>query len=92
MSGRLRIPATMMANDDAPPQDMAATSDDFPDVAKAAGLRLKEILPKNLESATEHAFFFSFPTELELYGNIVKDVKKAFADRVGGEKPSAESL
>jgi hypothetical protein len=82
----------MTANDHAPPRDMAATSDDFPDIAQAAGLRLKEILPRNLESAIEHSFFFSFPTELELYGNIVKDVKKAFADRVGGEKPSAESL
>lgn len=70
-----------MTGDPAPLQGSSATTDDFHEIAKKAGIQLKEALQKDLESGTNYEGFSQF--EIKPYRDILKGVMERFETQVG---------
>lgn len=77
---RLARPATIMADGPAPARAMTAASDEFREIAEAAGKELKEVLQKDFGSAAKYQGFADF--DIKPYETILKDVMEVFETQV----------
>lgn len=69
-----------MCDDSAPATAVAATSDNFREAAKSAGLKLEKKLQDDSDSARKRNGFDSY--EIEPYDDILMEVKQKFKDNV----------
>jgi hypothetical protein len=69
-----------MANRSAPARTVPATSDDFRQIAKSAGLKLEGQLQEDSGSARKRIGFDSY--EIQPYEKILAEVKKEFRENV----------
>ncbi|KAI7722805.1 hypothetical protein KC353_g184 [Hortaea werneckii] len=67
-----------MCDDSAPATAVAATSDNFREAAKSAGLKLEKKLQDDSDSARKRNGFDSY--EIEPYDDILMEVKQKFKD------------